>query len=331
MKQLFTIAILAFGLQVGFAQTKSTNEDFQIPNGGLENWYTVTVNPSVTYEELGTGPTDNWLGTLNSLAAVPPIAGGPGPVTVFKTTDAHSGSFAAKAVSANFPLGPVNVFIPGMLGTAVMNNATVSAILGKPCVDCRPSKLKGYYKFEPVNGDSCAALVVVTKWNTGAGKRDTIGMGYLLEKNAVSSYTAFEVPVTYLSSGPADSITVLMVASAGMNLVNFMACAGQEGSAMYVDDLSLDYPSGVQQVLLPEVGVTLYPNPASGPMHLELTREVKNAVVEIYTAGMKLAGTFTFSGREHTIDMTGMPAGSYYFRLVSGRDLLNTGSFVVSR
>ena len=330
MKQFILFVIFGLAVNSAFTQSKQSNDNFTIPNGDFENWYNVVVNPSVNYDEIGTGPTDNWMGTLNSLAAVPPTAGGPGPVTIFKTTDKHSGTYAAKAVSAEFPLGPVTIFIPGMVGTAVMDMTGVRALLGKPCQDCKPSRLKGYYKFEPVGGDSCAVVILLSKWNATAKKRDTIGYGQMIQRNAVSTYTEFDIPINYSSSGSVDTMTMLVVSSAGFNVINFMGSKGKVGSTMYVDDLMLDYPSGIQQVLMPEVAVNTYPVPASGTLHVDLSKEVKNGVFEVYSSAGKLVGTFAVSSRNNSIPVTGLISGSYYFRLTSGKDLLNSGTFVIN-
>lgn len=331
MKRLFTIIFLASAISAAFAQSKNHNEDFQIPNGGMENWYNVVINPALNYDDLGTGPTDNWLGTLNSLAAVPQTAGGPGPVTVFKVTDNHSGTYAAKVVSANFPLGPVTIFIPGMIGTAVLNNQAVSAILGKPCADCKPSRLRGYYKFEQVNGDSCVALILLSKWNSSAKKRDTIGYGKMVQHTPVSTYTEFDVPVNYISNGSVDTMTVLVVASAGLNVVEFTQSQGQPGNTIYVDDLRVDYPSGIQQMLMPEVNVTVYPNPAADVLHIALSKEVKDGTFKVYDAAGKQVGSFRTTQKDNNIGVSGLTSGSYYFRLTSGNDVLNTGTFVINK
>jgi hypothetical protein len=331
MKHLLTFVLLALAMNSAFSQSNILKENVQIPNGDFENWYHVVVNPTLEYDDIGTGPTDNWTATLNSLAAVPPIAGGPGPVTVFKSTDKYAGNYAAKAVSANFPLGPVTIFIPGMIGTAQMDMVGVRALLGKPCADCKPSHFKGYYKFEPVNGDSCAAVILLSKWNTVTKKRDTIGYGKMVQHNAVSTYTQFDITVNYTGSGTVDTMTMLVVSSGGFNVVNFLGSVGQVGSTMYVDNLTLDYPSGIQQVLMPEVAVSVYPNPASDILHIDLSKEVKAGSFEVYTSSGKLAGSYSVSQKSNTIPVYSLVNGLYYFRLVSGTELLNTGSFVVNR
>ncbi len=328
MKKLFTLVLAFLATGAVMAQTKSTAVNFAIPNAGMENWYTI---PVVNYEDLGTGPTDNWLGTLNSLYALPQSAGGPGPLTIFKTTDAHSGTYAAKAVSNIFPLGPTTIFIPGMIGTAIMDNVNVRALIGRPCPDCKPTHLKGYFKFEPVNNDSCAVVLLCSRWNSTAKKRDTVGYGKFVQHTAVNSYTQFEVPVNYTGSGTVDSISLLIVSSAGFNVVNFLGSVGQVGNTMYVDDLVLDYPSGVQQVLMPEVNMKIYPNPASDVLHISLSKALRNASVEIYNVSMERIGTYSVTGSATNVGVGSLPAGSYYFRLMSGSDMMNTGSFVIAR
>ncbi len=324
MKRCFTFLMMFVFLGGVFAQTN-------VPNGDFETWYTVTVSPTLNYEDIGTGPTDNWTATLNSLAAVPAVAGGPGPVTVFKTNDKYSGNYAAKAVSANFPLGIINIFIPGMIGTAVMNNAAVTAVLGKPCNDCRPSKLKGYYKFEPVNGDSCIALLLLSKWNSVAKKRDTIGYGKWIQKEAVSEWSPFEVSVNYTGTGTVDSITMLVVASAGFNVLNFVGSKGQAGTTMYVDDLALEYPSGIQQNLMPEVSVKIWPNPVSDILTLQTSRNMKDASLEIFSTNGKLVASYSMSGSSQELPVYSLPNGNYHFRLMEGNASLSTGSFIINR
>jgi hypothetical protein len=324
MKRFFTLVLLAVALNSAYSQSN-------IPNGDFENWYNVVLSATLNYDELGTGPTDNWISTLNSLAAVPPTAGGPGPVTVFKTTDKYSGTYAAKAVSANFPLGPVSIFIPGMIGTAVMDMVGVKALLGRPCADCKPLHLKGYYKFEPVNNDSCAAVILLSRWNATAKKRDTVGYGRWVQKSPVTHYTEFDVPVNYTGTGAVDTITILVVSSANFDVVSFVGSQGEVGNTMYVDALSLEYSAGIEQALMPEVGVSLFPNPTSDVLNIRLSKEIRHGSFDIYNGSGKLMGSFNASSLESTIPVYSLVNGTYYFRLKEEGKLLNTGSFVIKK
>ncbi|MEI7499972.1 MAG: PCMD domain-containing protein [Bacteroidota bacterium] len=324
MKQLLMLVLLVLAMNSAWSQSN-------VPNGDFENWYNVVINPTLNYNDIGTGPADNWMTTLNSLAAVPPTAGGPGPVTVFRTDDKYSGTYAAKAVSANFPLGMISIFIPGMIGTAIMDMVGVKAVLGKPCPGCKPLRFKGYYKFEPVNGDSCAAIILLSKWNTATKKRDTIGYGKMVDHSPVSNYTQFDVPINYTGTGTVDSITILVVSSAGFDGVNFIGSVGQVGSTMYVDALSLEYPAGIEQSLMPEIGVNVYPNPATDFLNIKLSKELKDGSLAVYNSAGKHIGTFNASRLNNTIPVFSLVNGTYYFRLMAGKEILNTGSFVIKR
>lgn len=324
MKRIFTLVLVI--LVMGGLRAQQT-----IPNGDFETWYTVPVSQTVNYEEIGSGPADNWLGTLNALAAVPALAGGPGPVTVFKTTDKYRGNFAAKAVSATFQFGPVPIFIPGMIGTAVLDMANIRALIGKPCADCRPMKLKGFFKFEPVNGDSCSAAILLSKWNPVSGRRDTVGFGRIVQKEAVETWKEFEVPVNYNGTGPIDSISVLVVASAGYNLSSFMECAGQPGTTMYVDDLMLEYPAGLLEPVFSQVSVKVYPNPVSDFLNIELERQIPDAWLEIFNNMGKQVQAIQMDGTRKALAVKGLPSGIYHYRLSGQSGMLGTGTFVVNQ
>jgi hypothetical protein len=324
MKKIFSLSLFLCIAGLLFAQTN-------IPNGDFETWYTVTVSPTLSYEDIGTGPNDNWMATLNTLATVPVTMGGPGPVTVTKTTDKHSGTYAAKAVSGNLALGVVNVFIPGMIGTAKLDFPGVRALLGKPCAECRPVKFKGYYKFEPVNGDSCSAILLLSKWNSVSKKRDTIGYGRFVQKEAVSSWQPFEVVPTYKSSGSIDSITLLVVSSAGFSVVNFMGAVGQVGNTMYVDDLMLEYPAGIEQPLLPEVTVRTSPNPASNLLRFDFDRDIRDGQLLVFNRMGQLAGSYPLTGNSLIIPVNAWSNGIYHYSVRRDNQALNSGTFIITR
>jgi hypothetical protein len=321
MKRIFAFLLFVFIMNAGFTQS--------FYNGDLEKWDSIHSTSTSNYWFQPSSEGTNWLGTLNSLAGLPSTAAG--PITCEKTSDAYSGAYAAKLISHPMALGEqITIFIPGMLGTAVMDDPNVRAIIGNPCAGCKPLHFKGYYKYTPVGSDSCIMLAVVTRWNTELGKRDTIGAGAVLQREAVSVYTPFDVALSYFSAESPDTLSFLMVASAGINLSNFMGCQGQVGSALYVDDLSLDYPAGFEQSLMPEVGVKAYPNPASDQINFLLSKKVDNSVIEMYSADGKLVKTLSASDLTISVSLSGLSSGSYFYKLKEGKHLLNSGTFVIN-
>jgi len=322
MKKFLSVCLFAFILNAGFTQV--------IPNGNLESWDSIHSQFSSIYWRDPSFAGINWFGTLNSLAGLPAPMG-PGPITVARTTDKYSGTYAAMLTSHPMALGTITIFVPGMLGTADLDNANVRAIIGKPCqsLGCNPLRFKGYYKYQPVGSDSCAIIAYVSKWNSGTHQRDVIAYGKMVQYSAVSTYTPFDVALTYYSADVPDSLSFLMVASAGINFVNFMGSQGNDGSTMFVDEVSLEYPSGIEQSLMPDVSIKVYPNPANDYVTFELGERVSNGMIEIFTVEGKLVRTCIMNDIKSTVRINGLASGTYYFNLREGKHLLNTGSFIV--
>jgi hypothetical protein len=122
-----------------------------------------------------------------------------------------------------------------------------------------------------------------------------------------------------------------MVSSAGFNVINFMGSVGQDGSTMYIDEVSLEYPEGIEQSLMPDVAVKVYPNPANEQISVELSERVANGFLEIFTVDGKLVRTCELNDTRTTIHVNNLPAGTYYFKLKQNQHLLNTGSFIIRK
>lgn len=321
MKKLLLTLTALLIIKAGYMQSN-------VPNGDFENWYNIKVNDTLNYDQLGANPSDNFLYTLNELASLPFPA--VGPVTAFKTTDAYSGTYACKLTSKEFTA--LGIFIPGMVGTATLDMTGVRALLGRPCAGCKPLHLKGYYKFDPVNGDSCAIVCLVSIWDAVKHHRDTIGYAKLVFKSAVTSYTAFDDSLVYRATTEVpDSLTILCIASAGFSVINFEGGVGQVGTTMYVDALKLEYPLGIEETLMPEVNVKVYPDPAKEIVTFEISEIVKNGVIEVYNSEGKALQTIEMNKLRNSCPVSNLSNGIYYFKLKGDGRLLNTGSFVVQK
>ena len=99
---------------------------------------------------------------------------------------------------------------------------------------------------------------------------------------------------------------------------------------MYVDALMLEYPAGIRQQFIQQVSVNTYPNPAKGILNVELNKEVRNGTFDIYDSEGKMVGSFPATLLKNVISVSNLKNGIYYFRLMSDKQFLNTGSFVIS-
>lgn len=143
-----------------------------------------------------------------------------------------------------------NLFI-GSYKTNTSNPAS-SVIFGRPYEGARPTKLSGYFKYQP--GDTMSSGSVPADRTLTSDECDiyiqlwsgdeTIGEGHFITNEAVSEYTHFEIPVEYtVTNKRPDKITIVATSSRyggyfdGMNVIGQLAI----GSTLWVDDFELSY------------------------------------------------------------------------------------------
>jgi hypothetical protein len=167
---------------------------------------------------------------------------------VTKSTDHYSGSFSAKLETKEIPI--VNITVPGVitLGTLVIDigNMTYSIEGGVPMGD-KPTHLKGYFKYSPKGGDSCAIGILLSKWADST--RDTVGYGYFSSPDTVTSWTYFSAWIDYPSSAMPDTMNILAISSATFSPTG--------GTILYLDGLYLDYTTGIKGED-PSTGIDFY-------------------------------------------------------------------------
>ncbi|MDZ7742823.1 MAG: PCMD domain-containing protein [Bacteroidota bacterium] len=207
----------------------STNTNDQLPNMNLELWQDFGRYESPA--PLGIWATPNKVSDLLVFLDPP-------PVTVSKTTDAVSGQYAARIET----IQPEDFFLmAGTLATGIfepdLENPVKSLRQGVPFTS-KPSAFSGYYKYLPVDGDSCNLYATLSKWNSATHKRDTIAYAGLPQMEEYpSEYTKFTFNFEYYQEGIVpDTLIMIMVSSAEGD-----AFIGGIGSCLYVDELKLLY------------------------------------------------------------------------------------------
>lgn len=227
-------------------ETRSfTTEAFEaIPNLGFEDWsqegknwfpntdasnsYWATGNKGVTIggSSNSTGVSDSHTGLAARLETV------------------EVNAFIVKVKAAG------NIFI-GSYETNISDPAS-SVTFGRPYAGARPTKLSGYFKYQPgatmssgsvpadrtLTSDECDIYVML--WSGD----ETIGEGHFITNQTVSEYTRFEIPVEYtVTNKRPDKITIVATSSryggyfSGINVIGQLAI----GSTLWVDDFELSY------------------------------------------------------------------------------------------
>lgn len=156
--------------------------------------------------------------------------------TTLKTEDAQHGKYAAKMFTDSVPYLPI---LSGNVSTGVftvnLQKPLESLIVGVP-YKSKPTRFKGYFKYQPQEGDSCEIRTTLFKWNKDLQKRVKVGEAVMRRTDTTNVYTPFDLPIEYFSQDEPDSVEVIFTSSAGGEL--FIA---KIGSTLYIDNISFEF------------------------------------------------------------------------------------------
>ena len=255
----------------------------QIPNGSFDN----------TTTESGCSQPQGWT-TVNG------STGSFGLCTAeSETGNTYSGN--ALKISSEFFFFAFQV-IPGLVsnGNNDINSQSVSG--GVPFTE-RPVSFSGWYRAEPVGGDTYSMIAVLINENTG----DSVGVAIFEGNSTVTDWTQFVEPVQYLNQQTPTLLQITMFASDPLD--------PQDGSTVYFDEL--EYQSitvGISENQKDQIKA--YPNPVLDDVYFELG-EIEQAIVTVYNIiGVKVMEA-NLSGTNNRLHMGSLPSGTYIYQMTS--------------
>jgi len=317
MKKIITLAVFVLCLcAYGYGQQTVYGGDF-------ESW---KFDPTWNYYE----PDSSMFSTLNKIDTIPLPPG----VSAYPCDTAYAGARSVRLVTREISSIPVT--IPGFIGTLKLLITSGTAILGIPYPygNTLPIRFSGWYKSYPVSGDSTAAVVMLSKWNSTAVNphRDTIAYNRLAFHGTVTNWTAFDTVVTYhvLSTIP-DTLTLLLLSCAGFNASSLYGSVGQVGTMAMFDNVNLTGVNGLPLQIIPSVKVKLSPNPASRYLNIELGSSIENGFFEVYDTQAKFIRQHSINGNSGQISVSDLSAGTYFYKLTENGKLLNSGTFIIAK
>jgi hypothetical protein len=229
MKRFFAVSVLLSFLALIHSQGQTP-----IPNGDFETWTSTGGIQNPQY----------WDTPNQAIAIALPF----NTKVVSRSTDHESGSYSARLESKQLSLP--SVVIPGVvtLGKLTINIFTQTfAINGGAPIHDRPTHLKGFYKYQPMGGDSCAIGAGFTKWNNGT--RDSVAIGAFSTHDSINIWTPFSAYINYVLDETPDTFNILAISSA--------VYSPTPGTVLYVDNLSLDYITGIDPED-PSAGINIF-------------------------------------------------------------------------
>lgn len=274
----------------------------QIPNNAFESWVAHVVNEP-----------DNWT-TLNFGNIYD------GNYSVNEDNSPYFGSHDCQVKTTIVEWGDTVGYITnGRLG----NNG----IEGGMQVTQNPQKITGYYKYTPaVVTDTAEAGAFTFRWDVGGDSAVPMEQ-MIIPLAAQSSWTYFEVNLTY-NTWP--NIDTLNIAFASSNFDGNHALMGI-GSMLYLDELGVSYyPLGMEDQSSSTVAV--FPNPTTRFLNVRLENVAAGEQqFSVYDAQGKLVKTAVFSNSSqtgfYTMEVSDLPAGNYMWT-ITGKNAAQSGTFV---
>lgn len=260
----------------------------QIPNNGFEQW-----SPVNGYQN-----PDNW-GTLNEVTKSYSV------FTCVRLNPGNPGNFflTVKTLSITG-----KGLIPGRIVSGKIDTSTYKPVSGFPFVS-RPSYLSYNMQYMvSLPSDTAYVSVLLTKWNTGVSKRDTIAFGLSRFNAMAHQWFTNNTYLNYKSGDNPDSALIVISSS---------SVAALKDSYMYIDNLSFNGTViGVRKNSSEGEVISVYPNPATNILHISASKEQAIPMeLSIYNSVGQLIQTIISETNESLIDLSPFRAGIYHLKI----------------
>lgn len=257
--------------------------------------------PNGGFENWTNGNPDSWY-TSNYPGVVTPIT---------QTSDAHGGSSALKGEAVSVSSYVFSPFIYSSYSPSGKGFA----------VSQRYTQLDGYYKFSPQGNDKFWAELFMWKGDNIIGS----GVAHL---GPASSYTSFNVPVSYYTSDTPDSCNIWLAIYQDSS-----SSSATAGSVIYIDDISLSGVATGVKDLNKVISFQLkqnYPNPFNPSTNIAYSLPNGGFVrLNIYNVNGSLVNTLVSENKsagEHfsvwdgkNKDGTYVSSGVYIYLITAGK------------
>lgn len=300
MKKLFTLLFLTVSLGQSQAQT--------ITGADMETW------KSYTSFAFPLERPDGWFSSDSLIKAYYFLTSSSVTFTARtskSTTVKNAGLSSAMLVTPTtdtFPTILANSNISFNLADIMAGNYKFKYNGGTP-VTKRILFVHAYTQHSSVgSSDEGVMNVMMFKKGIGAGGSDSmVGAG----NSPITASSSFKKTTTYISYVDATIMPDRLVVS----FVPTKKTTPPAGTTLYVDDVTISDPSGIETPLMNDKNFSVFPNPAVNNLHIS-TKLNQPLVVKMYSTNGKLVLTQHFQN-DADVAVAGLAAGNYIY-VISG-------------
>lgn len=162
----------------------------------------------------------------------------------------------------------------------------------------RPGSLVGQWKYAPVADDQGTVVVQLSKWNTLTNERDEVGTGVAVASAAVSAWSPFSAPITYISALTPDTLSISVLSGLSSEVA---------GSAIWLDALAFSSSTGVGEVS--DASITMFPSPVGDQLTIRTDASMQD--VRVFGMDGRMVAQQRVNDRMVVVDVAGLRAGAY--------------------
>ncbi len=290
----------------------------QIINPGFETWTNDAIVPTAMNPNSGNATSGWWdFNYFNSSFL------GSSPISVTRCSDTvRTGSYSARIQTRVYSTTSWNYYnswgIPfighayddtlGILFNGNVNVNTQKYYPGTPFVQ-KITQLKFYYQYKPTGNDTAICRVALVN------QRNLIAGGVFKTNVATgaSGWQQATINLTYINTLTPDTIWVLMSSSS-------LDKNPKAGSILWVDDMSVTLPTGVNELMSAENEIEIFPNPSTGvfTIHSQALNS-EEQYIEVYNMlGAKIHTSAKSKLSAYTVDLSHHSKGIYFVRVYRG-------------
>lgn len=299
----------------------------QIINPGFETWSADFAVPTANNPNSGNGTTGWWDYNVFNSSFV-----GSSPISVLRSDTAHSGSYSARVQTVIYTPTSWNYYkswgIPFIghnysdtLGILFDGNLNETSVVYKPGIPFtqKITKFSFYYLYTPKGVDSAECRVLLVK------KRNAVAGGVFKTSTATgTTWQQATINMIYVDTLTPDTMYILFSSSS-------LDSKPKPGSVLWLDDVSVTGPSGINQVLAIGSSIRVYPNPASDAVNFQLSGLNNAAILSIFDIAGQKIGEFPVNNNIR-ISTQSYSNGLYFYQFYDNTgSIIKTGKFSVNK
>lgn len=176
-----------------------------------------------------------------------------------------------------------------------------------------------------IGGDSTFITAVLIDDSDGGDS--VIAFADTLFSSDISAYTQVNLPFTYLDTNTVPTIVRYTISSG--NPLAFLDSTGTfsvtDGTEIVVDNININFPTGLTQQLNNTSIASVYPTLAKNTLYVDLNEYATNYRLEIYNISGQVVFKKELNEKFNKINVSSLCTGNYIYSIVSNNAILQNG------